>query len=148
MPRLVIRKGNGIGRDQVLGAAPCTVGRDPGADFTLDDTLVSRRHFRVLQESGVYWVEDLGSTNGTLINGRRSQRVQLVDGDLILVGGTEVAFVQKDLLGLAGKPTRAKQPVVVPAKSVPAKAVPGKAAPTAAPKSPAPAVVRRRKRRR
>lgn len=143
MPRLVIRKGNGIGRDQVLSGAPCTVGRDPGAEFTLDDTLVSRRHFRVLQEGGVYWVEDLGSTNGTLINGRRSQRVQLVDGDLIQVGGTQVAFVQKDLLGLAGKPSRAQQPVVVPAKSVPAKA-----APTAAPESPAPPVVRRRKRRR
>ena len=155
MPRLVIRNGNGVGRDQVLGGARCTVGRDPGADFTLDDTLVSRRHFRVLQEGGVYWVEDLGSTNGTLINGRRSQRVQLVDGDVIEVGGTQVAFVQKDLLGLAGKPTGARKPIVAPAKSVPAKAVPPKAVSPKAvsseagqPKAPAPPVVRRRKRRR
>ena len=145
MPRLVIRNGNGVGRDHVLGAAPCTVGRDPGADFTLDDTLVSRRHFRVLQEGGAYWVEDLGSTNGTLINGRKSQRVQLVDGDVIQVGETQVAFVQKDLLGLTGKPTRAKKPIAVPPKAA------TQAAPKAAPKKAAPsgpAVVRRRKRRR
>ena len=106
MPRLVIKEGAGVGRDRVLGAAPCVVGRDAAADFVLDDTLVSRRHFQVLRSGPVYVVEDLGSTNGTLLNGKRTRRGTLSDGDLIEVGGTRVTFVQKDLLG--GNPAPSK----------------------------------------
>ncbi len=108
MPKLVIKGGPGVGRDFMLGAGACVVGRDPGVDFTLEDNVVSRRHFRVVQEQGAYWVEDLGSTNGTLVNGRRMERIQLVDGDVISVGGTQVAFVQKDLLAAAGGTAPAK----------------------------------------
>jgi pSer/pThr/pTyr-binding forkhead associated (FHA) protein len=99
MPRLVIRQGEGTGRDHALGAGECVVGREPGVHFLLDDTLCSRRHFRVVQEGGLYFVEDLGSTNGTLLNGRKAKRERLSDGDRIRAGGTEMEFVQKDLFG-------------------------------------------------
>jgi pSer/pThr/pTyr-binding forkhead associated (FHA) protein len=101
MPRLVIRKGVAAGRDHALGGE-CVVGRHPQVTFVLDDHLVSRRHFRVFQQGGVWLVEDLGSTNGILVNGRRTARQPLVDGDLIRAGSTEIQFVQKDLL--AGGP--------------------------------------------
>lgn len=109
MPRLLIRKGEGVGRDHILGAGECVVGRDPGAHFVLDDSLTSRRHFRVVAEGGLYFVEDLGSTNGTRLNGRRVARERLGDGDRILVGGTELEFVQKDLFG--GVASRSQAPV-------------------------------------
>ena len=98
MPRLVIRKGVAAGRDHALGGE-CVVGRHPQVTFVLDDHLASRRHFRVFQQGGVWLMEDLGSTNGTLVNGRRVARQPLVDGDLIRAGSTELQFVQKDILG-------------------------------------------------
>lgn len=102
MPRIVIRKGVAAGRDHALGGE-CVIGRHPQVDFVLDDHLVSRRHFRIFQQGGVWLMEDLGSTNGTLVNGQRVARQPLVDGDLLRAGSTEIQFVQKDIL--AGGPS-------------------------------------------
>lgn len=99
MPRLVIRAGAGLGRDQVLGVAPCVLGRDPGVDFVLEDALASRRHARITAQGGVWFLEDLGSTNGTLVNDHRITRVRLADGDAVRIGSTVLAFIQKGLLG-------------------------------------------------
>jgi pSer/pThr/pTyr-binding forkhead associated (FHA) protein len=108
MPRLVIREGPGVGRDHALGAGACIVGRDAkAATFVLEDSLASRRHVQIVAEAGAWYAEDMGSTNGTIVNGQRIQRVQLRDGDTIQVGGTVLAFVQKDIL--AGRPARARQ---------------------------------------
>jgi len=100
MPRLVIRKGVAAGRDHALGG-PCTVGRHPDTDFVLDDQGVSRKHYCVFQQGAVWLVEDLGSTNGTQVNGQKVARQPLLDGDLIRAGSTEVQFVQKDILAQA-----------------------------------------------
>ncbi len=143
MPRLVIKQGEGVGRDMVLSGGECVIGRGPGADFTIEDTLASRRHFKVMQAEGVYWVEDMGSTNGTLVNGRRSERVQRMDGDTVQAGNTQLAFVQTDLLGMAG--AQVKRPPVVKKGKVPPKAAP-KAAPEAKKKGGAPKSKRRRRR--
>lgn len=109
MPRLVIRQGEGVGRDQHLGVGPCVVGRGPGVDFTLDDNAMSRQHFQVVGQAGIWVLEDLGSTNGTYLNGQRARRAALKDGDAIRAGGTELRFVQKDML--AGTPSALKAPV-------------------------------------
>ena len=109
MPRLVIKEGPGVGRDHMLGPVACTVGRDAGADFVLEDTSVFRKHFRVVLDGSAYFVEDLGSTNGTLVNGRKAKRIRLSDGDLIHVGETRLTFVQKDLLKKAPAPVRRRK---------------------------------------
>jgi pSer/pThr/pTyr-binding forkhead associated (FHA) protein len=46
----------------------------------------------VRQEDATYWVVDLGSTNGTEVNGRRVERGKLSDGDRITIGSTDVVF--------------------------------------------------------
>jgi pSer/pThr/pTyr-binding forkhead associated (FHA) protein len=102
MPRLQIKEGPGVGRDHALGAAECVIGRDASADFVLEDTLVSRRHLRVVQADGGWIAEDLDSTNGMQVNGRRTKRFRLSDGDTIRVGSSSLVFVQKDLLGGGG----------------------------------------------
>jgi predicted component of type VI protein secretion system len=113
MPRLVIRKGDGAGKDHAL-SGECSVGRQAGCTFVIDDLLASRRHFRVYPEGGAWWVEDLGSTNGTIVNGRKiPQRQRLSDGDVISAGNTELVFVQKDLLGSA-----APMPAATPSSRV------------------------------
>ena len=88
-----------MGRDHSLGVGTCVLGRDPGVDFVLDDELASRRHAQVVGRAGGWVLEDLGSTNGTQVNGRRTKRAALADGDTIRIGSTVLRFVQKGLLG-------------------------------------------------
>jgi hypothetical protein len=66
-----------------------TVGRAPGCGVRVDDAYTSSIHARFFRRDGTVWVEDLGSTNGTWVNGERLASPARVDrGDLVQVGGT------------------------------------------------------------
>ena len=65
-----------------------TVGRDPGCDVRLDDPRVSARHCRVVWKDAAPWVQDLGSGNGTRVNGLPVDEAALSPGDRIGVGGS------------------------------------------------------------
>jgi len=82
------------GRVVPVTSSRIVVGRSRECDLRVDDGNVSRRHFEVVQESPTSWaVADLGSTNGTEVNGRKvSRRTRLADGDTITAGGTELVF--------------------------------------------------------
>jgi hypothetical protein len=77
-----------IGTRTIPLTGPVVLGRGVEADVQLPDTGVSRRHAQI---DGAR-VEDLGSTNGTRVNGHRVQAADLQDGDRITLGGTEVVF--------------------------------------------------------
>ena len=63
------------------------LGRDAGNDIALPDEAASARHAKLDVEDGEWWIEDLGSTNGTLVNGVRiSKREKLRLGDEIAIG--------------------------------------------------------------
>ena len=68
------------------------IGRSRECDIQLGDPNVSRRHAELRQEGTTYWIVDLDSTNGTMINGRRQKRAKLEDGDTITLGATEILF--------------------------------------------------------
>ena len=69
-----------------------TMGRAPRADFVVDAALVSRVHCRfTLNETNELELEDLGSTNGTFVNGRKVGKAMLNDGDKLTIG--RVQFV-------------------------------------------------------
>lgn len=72
-----------------LSHGPVTIGRHPDCDVCLvDDSFLSQRHLRVGHGSGGVWVEDLGSTNGTFVDGRRLTGRHTVDiGGRVEVGG-------------------------------------------------------------
>lgn len=74
--------------------ARVVIGRSREADLQVEDSNVSRRHCEVAQENAASWsVTDLGSTNGTELNGRRiSGTSALAHGDRITVGGTTIVF--------------------------------------------------------
>jgi len=82
------------GRAVPVTSSRVVVGRSRECDVRLDDGNVSRRHFEIVQESPTSWaVADLGSTNGTEVNGRKvSRRTRVDDGDTITAGGTELVF--------------------------------------------------------
>jgi hypothetical protein len=104
--RLVIERGGRIGKEFVVAGGETNIGRwdadggiFPDVDLDQDDpeAKVSRRHARIIRENGQYYIEDLGSTNGTFINrGRRllpGNRHPLNNGDEIIVGKTFLKFV-------------------------------------------------------
>ena len=69
------------------------IGRMTEADITLADQNVSRRHAQVRAASGGYLVSDLGSTNGTMLNGQRlAGERRLADGDIVSIGSTHLRF--------------------------------------------------------
>jgi ABC transport system ATP-binding/permease protein len=69
-----------------------TMGRAPRADFIVDAALVSRLHCRFrLDDLHRLGVEDLGSTNGTWVNGHKVERAPLLEGDRVKVGRVEFA---------------------------------------------------------
>src|SRR3954454_16815137 len=81
------------GRAEPVGAQGAVLGRSRDADITIDDPNVSRRHAEVRPSGGSWIVNDLGSTNGIKVNGRRVRGPQsLKQGDVIELGTSQVTF--------------------------------------------------------
>ena len=80
------------GKRHELTQRQVVIGRSRDCDITLADPNVSRRHAEVRLEPGGYVVADLGSTNGVEVNGRRVDQARLEEGDVILLGQTELRF--------------------------------------------------------
>jgi hypothetical protein len=80
------------GRKHEITKPSVVLGRSREADLRIADVNVSRRHAEIRQEGTTYWVVDLDSTNGLEVNGKRTERSRLRDGDRITVGSTEVVF--------------------------------------------------------
>jgi len=71
------------------------IGRSSEADVRLDDANASRRHAELRRIGDGYSLVDLGSTNGTEVNGQRIQETALMNGDVISVGTTKITFERR-----------------------------------------------------
>ena len=87
--RLKVVEGPDSGRVFTIGER-AVLGRGSGADINLEDNGVSRQHALLEERLGALFVVDLGSTNGTLINGERVKRKKLGAGDRLQVGQTQL----------------------------------------------------------
>ena len=87
---LVVERGGGLERDRrfdLIGGL--SVGRSKDADVRIDDRYASSIHARVFSREGRFFVEDMNSTNGTLLNGATLQgEAELIDGDTVQIGDT------------------------------------------------------------
>ena len=72
-----------------------TIGRSPGAEFIVDAALVSRLHCQLTATADALRVKDLGSTNGTFVNGRRVKAAELREGDRLAVGRLELVVSRR-----------------------------------------------------
>ena len=88
---MVVTAGPLRGTSLTLGSTPILIGRAPECTLVVDDDYASNRHARVFQREGEWMVEDLGSTNGTLVSGRRIEgAVPFRPGAQVRIGRTEI----------------------------------------------------------
>ena len=73
-----------------IGSDPITIGRDPSSRIVIEDRLASRHHGRFFWDESEFIYEDLGSSNGSLLAGKKIDRVPLGDGDSIHIGEAEL----------------------------------------------------------
>jgi dipeptidyl aminopeptidase/acylaminoacyl peptidase len=90
--KLTFESGPFEGRIVALPNQMVTVGRAPDNDIVVGDPATSGRHGRIEVRGGAFWVSDLGSTNGTLVNGEPVIERQLNHGDLIAIGQNTIRF--------------------------------------------------------
>lgn len=101
-PVLVVLQGQALGMSIQLTAASTVIGRGSDADLVLRDAVASRQHAEILQfnpqpNCAEYFLKDLGSTNGTFLNGARVSSEQLLqDGDKIKIGSHLLKFAMLD----------------------------------------------------
>jgi len=75
-----------------LGEEEIIIGRGPDCRLRLPSKNVSRKHARVFFRNDEYYIEDMGSTNGTYVNGIRVVKCALRKNDLIYIGGVKILF--------------------------------------------------------
>lgn len=134
MARLIVESGGE--RREIRIAGPVTIGRSPSATIPIDDKTLSREHTQVYTtERGKYFVRDLGSKNGTFLNGQLVKEPELLkSGDRIRVGPVHLTFFARD-------PEDQPLPAPVPGRT------PTRELPPAPPPPPAPVPARARPRR-
>ncbi len=85
--RLVMRSGPSVGKEYPLDKNEMFIGRDLSNDVVINDPEISRRHSRLFTQGNTYVLEDLGSTNGTFVNGQRLMGPNMLrPGDVITFG--------------------------------------------------------------
>ncbi len=115
--RLVLNSGPTPGKEFQIDKAEVFIGRDIGNDIVINDPEVSRRHARIYLQGNMYIIEDLGSTNGTTVNGQK------LTGPYMLRPGEQITFGEHVNLSFEAV-TRVPEmpPVIQPVQPIPASA--------------------------
>ena len=92
MPTFIVRQRRRQDRAWPLQRGETLIGRGRDVDLALPNVSVSRKHARVVVDRGVV-LEDLGTHNGTRVNGRRIERVELATGDRVQIGPFELVYL-------------------------------------------------------
>ncbi len=113
--RLVVRRGPQPNQVYELTQDILTIGREASNDISINDPEASRHHCRLTRSGGGYTIEDLGSTNGTFINGQRLTGARpLTSGDQIGLGETVVLVYEAAALASGGRYPEAQGQATAP----------------------------------
>jgi predicted component of type VI protein secretion system len=152
---LTMKEGPTPGQQTNLEGGSLLIGRDPACNLIVNDVEVSRRHARLIAQSGGYAIEDMGSTNGTFIDEQRIKGVVPLKPGAVIRLGDHVSFtyeaVPADEAGTIGMRQQLLKPTTAPAARGAAAAPPARSevmpAPMPAQEPEAAQPVRRRPRR-
>lgn len=149
--QLIMRQGPTPGATFLLEGSQLNIGRDASNEIVINDAEVSRRHARLTFQGGKYVLEDLGSTNGTFVNGQRLAGPRVLKAGEVVSLGEQIVLVYEVTTNDPGatmvSPRAAAAPLVSrPVAPPPPPAdyvgsVPASAAPS--PSTPAPAPAKR-----
>jgi pSer/pThr/pTyr-binding forkhead associated (FHA) protein len=89
---LLVKRGPNAGSTFLLEKDVATCGRDPSSDVFLDDVTVSRKHAEFHRREDGFFVKDVGSLNGTYVNGDPVEETKLASGDEVQVGRFKLEF--------------------------------------------------------
>jgi len=109
--------GSGESRRVTIEEFPFRIGRAESADLRIESVEVSREHAEIVERNGMYLVRDLGSTNGTHLNGKAITETLLSDGDILKVAQSELTFIASaasQFQRMVTQPIQAKQAVAAP----------------------------------
>jgi len=100
------------------------IGRSSDLDMVLVEDMVSRKHAKISTSNGQVIIQDLGSTNGTFVNGEKIKRVRLREGDRILIGTSIIKLVSVESsasspsMPMSAEPPPSQQPTASPRRTV------------------------------
>ena len=86
MLRIILKFNSNVLKELKIDQDEIIIGRDPGNDIQIDNEAVSREHARIIRGPNYYLIEDLNSTNGTFVNGKKINKKFLQEVDEILIG--------------------------------------------------------------
>ena len=142
--QLIMRSGPTPGASFTLEGDQLTVGRDATNEIVINDAEISRRHARLTFQGGKYVLEDLGSTNGTFVNGQRLAGPRVLKAGEVVQFGEQIMLVFEVTTMDAGA-TMVSPRVATAVPSVPRPSTPPPAPPAeyagSVPASPAPVAV-------
>ena len=92
MAEIEFKEGPNTGHRLALSSQTVTLGRRPGMDLLLEDTMVSGHHAELRFEDGGWQIVDLGSSNGTMLNDAKITSARLSDGDVVQIGTSRFEF--------------------------------------------------------
>lgn len=100
MPKIILKFNEAVLRAVPLDREQVTIGRKPDNDVVIDNPAVSGHHAKLSRVQSVFFLEDLGSTNGTFVNEKKIDKRQLKDGDRVTIG-KHVLIYEDEAKGLA-----------------------------------------------
>ena len=95
--QLTMRSGPNPGTVYALDGDQISIGRDSSNEIPVNDAEVSRRHSRLTFQGGKYVLEDMGSTNGTFVNGQRLTGPRVLKSDEVVSLGEQIVFVYESV---------------------------------------------------
>ncbi len=92
MPKLVLSKDGQVVREHIVDNEDTIIGRNHECDIAIEDDAVSRQHLRIICILGDCFLEDMNSSNGTLVNNRLTKKCPLENGDTISIGKHQINY--------------------------------------------------------
>jgi pSer/pThr/pTyr-binding forkhead associated (FHA) protein len=96
MLRILLKFNSSVLKELKIDKDEIIIGRDSGNDIQIDNVAVSREHARIIKGPNFYFIEDLNSTNGTFVNGKKIYKKFLQEVDEISIGKHSLQVVLED----------------------------------------------------